>query len=131
MTTAIPHRVVTFEQGLPGFERFQRFVLVGSPSLDPFTLLQGAGADAPTFVGIDPHLVEASYRTPLAEPDLQRLGAGSGDPLLWLALVAPRADGTATVNLRAPVVINPTSMQGIQVLVAESPYRHDHPLSSR
>jgi flagellar assembly factor FliW len=75
--------------------------------------------------------VEASYRTPLAAPDLQRLGARSDDPLVWLALVAPRADGTATVNLRAPVVINPASMQGIQVLVSESPYRHDHPLSAR
>jgi flagellar assembly factor FliW len=131
MTTPTPERVVTFEQGLPGFERFQRFVLVGSPAIDPFTLLQGAGTDAPTFVGIDPHLVEASYRTPLAAPDLQRLGARSDDPLVWLALVAPRADGTATVNLRAPVVINPASMQGIQVLVSESPYRHDHPLSAR
>jgi flagellar assembly factor FliW len=127
-TPAIPERIVTFTQGLPGFEDSRRFVLVASPSLDPFTLLQGAGVEAPSFVAVDPVLVESGYRMPLAHADLVRLEAGPDDSLLWLALVAAKADGSATVNLRAPVVINPASMRGIQVLAHESPYRLDHPL---
>jgi flagellar assembly factor FliW len=127
-TQAIPERIVTFTQGLPGFEDSRRFVLVASPSLDPFTLLQGAGVEAPSFVAVDPVLVESGYRMPLAHADLVRLEAGPDDSLLWLALVAAKADGSATVNLRAPVVINPASMRGIQVLAHESPYRLDHPL---
>jgi len=125
----IPERIVTFSEGLPGFEAFRQFVLVASPSLDPFTLLQGAGpTDAPSFVGIDPLLVDNGYRTTLSASDLSRLEARSSDPLLWLALVAARPDGTASVNLRAPIIINPASMRGIQLLAHESAYRLDHPL---
>jgi flagellar assembly factor FliW len=57
-----------------------------------------------------------------------RLSAHEREPLLWLALVAANEDGTATANLRAPVVINPGTMRGIQVIALESPYRTDHPL---
>ena len=49
-------------------------------------------------------------------------------PLLWLALVSAHEHAPATVNLRAPIVINPASMRGIQIVPAESPYRLDHPL---
>jgi flagellar assembly factor FliW len=127
----IPERIVTFNQGLPGFEASRRFVLVASPSLDPFTLLQGAGVDAPSFVTIDPTLVDPSYQATLGAADRARLEARPSDTLLWLALVAAQPDGAATVNLRAPVVINPASMRGIQLLPQDSPYRLDHPLASR
>jgi flagellar assembly factor FliW len=126
----IPERVVTFSQGLPGFEDCRNFVLVASPSLDPFRLLQGAGAKAPSFVSIDPALVDPAYRTSLTPADLMRLEARPSDTLLWLALVAAKPDGRATVNLRAPIVINPASMRGIQVLAHDSPYELDHPLTA-
>jgi flagellar assembly factor FliW len=48
--------------------------------------------------------------------------------LLWLAIVASGPDGEATANLRAPLVINPTAMRGIQLITAHSPYRVDHRL---
>ena len=42
---------------------------------------------------------------------------------------SPRATtAQATVNLRAPLVINPASMRGIQLIAAESRYPIDHPL---
>jgi flagellar assembly factor FliW len=129
-TQTVPERIVTFGQGLPGFETSQRFVLVASPSLAPFTLLQGAGIEAPSFVAIDPKQVDPAYETPLSQADLIRLEARPTDALLWLALVAAQPDGRATVNLRAPVVINPASMRGIQVLAAESAYPLAHPLSA-
>jgi flagellar assembly factor FliW len=36
----------------------------------------------------------------------------------------------ATANLRAPLVINPASMRGIQLISLDSPYRIDHPLQA-
>jgi flagellar assembly factor FliW len=129
MTDAAVHEeVVTFADGLPGFESHRRFVLVASPSLDPFTLLQGVGPDAPSFVAIDPRRVEPSFAGELTPADRVRLDATADAPLVWLALVSAREDAPATVNLRAPIVINPASMRGIQIVPAESPYRLDHPL---
>ncbi|RPJ75804.1 MAG: flagellar assembly protein FliW, partial [Acidobacteria bacterium] len=50
-------------------------------------------------------------------------------PLVWLALVSLDTAGAATVNLRAPVVINPRTMLGCQVVAAENPYPLRHALA--
>jgi flagellar assembly factor FliW len=113
---------------LPGFEAYREFMLVASPDMAPFTVMRGVAGDGPAFVAVDPRLVDRAYPTRLDRSDLERLAAGDQQPLLWLALVAAHSDGRATANLRAPVVINPGSMRGIQVIAVESPYRTDHPL---
>lgn len=126
-----PEAVVTFPDGLPGFENCRRFVLMSSSTLAPFTVVQGLdGATPPSFVAIEPKIVEQNYQTALARPDLVRLGAEADHPLLWLALVATRPDGTATVNLRAPLVINPASMRGIQLVTSDAAYPLEHPLAA-
>jgi flagellar assembly factor FliW len=121
--------VVTFSEGLPGFENHRQFVLVASPDMAPFTVMQGLEAEAPSFVTVDPRMVDRAYPTTLDRVDLARLSAHEKEPLLWLAIVAAHEDGRATANLRAPVVINPGTMRGIQIIAVESPYRTDHPLS--
>jgi flagellar assembly factor FliW len=131
MTPLASDAVVTFSEGLPGFETCRRFVLVRSATLEPFTVVQGLdGAAPPAFVAIDPHLVERDYFALLDGADLDRLDADPGKPLLWLAIVATQPDGAATVNLRAPIVINPAAMRGIQVLSGEDTYPLEHPLQA-
>jgi flagellar assembly factor FliW len=132
MTNDLPtEAIVTFADGLPGFEGCRRFVLVRSAAMAPFTVVQGLdGAAPPVFVAIEPQLVERGYSSLVEAPDLARLGADAGAPLLWLALVASSPDGSATVNLRAPLVINPQSMRGIQIVAAESAYPLHYPLSA-
>ncbi|MFO7302620.1 MAG: flagellar assembly protein FliW [Acidobacteriota bacterium] len=120
--------IVTFAEGLPGFESQRAFVVVASSEMAPFTILRGVGADGPSFVTIDPRLVDPAYPTTLDRVDLARLKAAGDEPLLWLAIIAAREDGSFTANLRAPVVINPGAMCGIQIVAVESPYRVDHPL---
>ncbi len=121
--------VITFTEGIPGYEASRRYVLVASMALTPFTLIQGIDRDAPSFVAIDPWRVEPCYAQTLAPSDLARLDATEDEALLWLALVAAgHGDGSATVNLRAPLVVNPRSMRGLQLIAADSAYRTDHPL---
>ena len=128
MSAPAPRDVVTFPEGLPGFEAIRQFVLSSSDGLAPFTLVRGVYENAPAFVAIEPRQVDAAYAASLEAGDRSRLQADAGDPLLWLALVTLQDDGTATVNLRAPIVINPATMLGLQVVVADSPYALDHPL---
>ena len=120
--------VVTFPEGLPGFEQARQFVLIASPDLHPFTVLQDVEAAGPSFVTIDPRQLAGGFSTDLGRADLARLQADGHDHLLWLVIVAAHEDGTATANLRAPLVINPASMRGIQVIAIESAYAVDHPL---
>jgi flagellar assembly factor FliW len=127
---SVTNSVINFDEGLPGFEAVRRFVIVASPALEPFTLVQSADGAEPSFLAIEPRLVDPSYASPLAESDMLRLGAEPKTPLLWLVLISMQPDGSATVNLKAPLVINPTTMRGLQLLVPHSQYPIDHPLPS-
>ena len=129
--------VIAFAEGLPGFEHQRRFVLLSGPSVEPFTVLRGLGPDAPSFATIDPRTIVPEYAPRLGPQDLARLDAAPGDTLVWLAIVSLDASGEATANLRAPVVISPASLRGVQLIDinadagsdAPAPqYRFDHPL---
>lgn len=125
--TVDPDDVVTFAHGLPGFERCRRFVLASAPALDPFTCLHGIDAPEPSFLALDPRQVVPDYTTPLSEGDRHRLGAEADEPLLWLAIVLVD-DTSARVNLKAPIVVNPRRMVGLQVVAATTDYATDHRL---
>lgn len=122
------HAIIEFPDGLPGFEGFRKFVIVSGPAVEPFTMVQGLGPDAPAFAAIDPLRVIGGYRTELDEAELTRLKADTATPLLWLALICPQESGATTVNLRAPLVINPATLCGLQHIATDSAYRFDHPL---
>lgn len=119
--------VLTVPDGLPGFEACRRYVVVTSAALEPFTCLQGLEGTRPSFLALDPRLVVADYAAPLHAAARRRLDAQVDDPLLWLALVH-LGEAAGSVNLRAPVVINPRRMLGVQLMGDDSRYTTDHRL---
>lgn len=120
--------VVAFPDGLPGFESCRRFVVMSLGDAPPFQCLQGLDGPRPAFLTIDPTLVLRRYRLVLSPADRLRLDAREDDTLLWMAVVSYGADETATVNLRAPIVINPRLMIGFQVMPHQSLYPLRHPV---
>lgn len=124
---AAPGQVVTIRDGLPGFEQCRRFVVISSPDLEPLVQLQGLDGSRPSFLAIDPRRVQPGYDTVLSPADRQRLAAGERDVLLWLVLVHLEGE-RLLANLRAPVVINPQRMLGLQVVAADSPHETHHEL---
>jgi flagellar assembly factor FliW len=117
--------IVNFPYGLAGFERCRSFVVFAAEAA-PFQWLTAVEGPPASFLTIDPRRVLPTYRSKLSRADLERLGATSSTNLLWLAIVLIEADGTIAANLRAPVVINPETMIGIQVVPQDSiyPLRH-------
>lgn len=120
--TARSRDIVTLADGLPGFESCRRFFLLTSPAIQPLTCLQGLDAAQPAFLAIDPRFVDATYRCQLDDLQMHRLGASPTSPLLWLAIVRVSEDGGSTVNLRAPLVIDPVRMRGVQLLSGHDEY---------
>jgi len=144
--TVRPEEILTFPTGLPGFETCRRFVLLSSEQLAPLQLLHAmdgapgqaaaaGGASASggrvSFAVIDPRLVMPSYRAALSNVDCTRLGVQpeAAVTLLWLAIVTPGAgpEERPLVNLRAPIVINPQTMVGYQLMPSNSLYPLRHP----
>lgn len=121
--------VITFAKGLPGFETCRQFVLRATENSALHCLSAVEGPDA-SFLAVDPRRVLEGYRCQLTEADRLSLGAAEdGDEgLLWLALLMAEPSGEVTVNLRAPVVINPRTMRGQQVIPFQCIYPLRHPL---
>ena len=120
---------ITFPEGLPGFEGCRRFVVLSSPDFAPLSCLQSVDGPPASFLAVDPRQVLAGYRCVLSDADRVKLGAVEGDTLLWLSLVTVDSEQGASVNLRAPVVVNPVRMTGFQVLPHQSLYPLRHPIA--
>jgi flagellar assembly factor FliW len=123
-----PEDIIAFPDGLPGFESCRRFVVVTYDDDHVFQCLQGLDAPGPAFLTIDPVRALKRYRMILNPADRLRLDVRDDDALLWRAIVMVAPDGTKTVNLRAPIVINPRIMAGFQVMPHHSLYPIRHPL---
>jgi flagellar assembly factor FliW len=117
--------IVAFPYGLPGFEGCRGFALFKAEAA-PFQWLTSVEGPAASFLTVDPKLILPTYRYNLSQHDLERLGANEHTPLLWLAIVLLEADGSVAANLRAPIVINPATMLGQQVMPQDClyPLRH-------
>ena len=113
--------IITFPAGLPGFEECRRFVVLSSRDLDPFKCLQSVEGPSASFLAVDPRKAFPDYRCLLSEVDRVRLGEPDDASLVWLAVVTVLDDQTL-VNLRAPVVVNPTRMLGYQLMPSNSLY---------
>jgi flagellar assembly factor FliW len=125
-----PRQVVLMLDPLPGFESCRRYVLVSSAELDPFTCLQGLDEPRPSFLVIDPRVVEPAFQAVLPADGRRRLEASDDDALLWLSLVRVEEGRQASVNLRAPVVVNARRMIGMQLISPDTTYSIEHPLGS-
>ncbi len=120
--------LVSFPEGLPGFEQCRHFVVVTSLALNPLQCLHAVDGPRASFLAIDPRRVLPRYRCALAARDAARLQVRDSHALLWLALLAVQGE-QITANLRAPVVINPERMVGFQVMPVNTLYPLRHPLS--
>jgi flagellar assembly factor FliW len=118
-----PRNALHFPVGIPGFEQCRRFVVLSSTAMAPVECLHAVDGPPASFLVIDPRLVLPDYRCMLSGPDKERLGVTDDrQPLLWLSIVTVLDDNSASVNLRAPIVINPERMTGFQVVPYDSLY---------
>ncbi|MFA0888239.1 MAG: flagellar assembly protein FliW [Synergistales bacterium] len=124
--------LLTFPQGLPGFEAYHRWALAGDEESVIRWLLCADDAHVALPV-TDPLLVDPGYSPHLPTEALNEVGAGSREEVVLLAvLVLPRGGcpWRGTANLLAPLVIQPETRLGRQVVLAEDRYRILTPLLS-
>jgi flagellar assembly factor FliW len=119
-----PQNIVSFPDGLPGFEACRQFAVFSSDESAPLQCLHALDGPKASFIVMDPSDALPNYRCELSAADRSRLGVEQDNELIWLAIVTVSADGSITANLRAPVVINPVRMIGFQVM----PYQCVYPL---
>ncbi len=124
-------RILTFDEGLPGFEAIHRFVLLQPDEGSLFMWLQAVDDPRLAFVIVNPNDFFSGYRLELSEEDRRHLGLASADEGAAFAIVVvPDDPREMTANLKAPVVVNPETRHGRQVIVNTKGYGLKHRIVS-
>lgn len=133
---AIPYELdatVEFPRGLPGFERYRRFLALRFADSQPLVFLQSVEDPGLCFITLPVLAIDPQYQLRVSHEDRELVGLPLGHPLhigtdvLCLAVVSLRESGP-TANLLAPVVVNLGIHKAVQAVDAESGYSHQHAL---
>ena len=123
-TLEIPEAsVLEFPHGLPGFESHKSFALIEDERYLPFRWLQSLGDPSVAFIVVNPELVVGQYEIHVGDLDVECLELVEGnDPEVMCILVMPEDFRSATVNLKAPIVVNRPRQRGKQVILTDERY---------
>jgi flagellar assembly factor FliW len=128
-TDAADHALV-FADGLVGFPDWRRFVLMTAEDEElPVATL--CCLDVPTveLMVTDPRLLLPEYDPRLSAEDRASIGLQPDvAPVVYCTLTLA-ADGLITANLLGPLIVNPRTRQGRQVVLTESGYSTRHPVA--
>ncbi|WP_206810928.1 flagellar assembly protein FliW [Paradesulfitobacterium ferrireducens] len=121
-----------FPKGLPGFEETRYFQLLEEEM--PFAQLVAADDDKIGFILIQPEVVGVKNEWEI-DPETEQVlrGGKSSESQLqlevWLILTLNRQDvQSSTVNLKAPLILNPEEKLGVQLILDDERYSSRQPL---
>lgn len=124
-------KIITFNEGLPGFPQIHRFVVLELEELKPFQYLQALDDPPIALFIINPFIVDQTYEFRLTDSDMEDVQSTNSSELVVYAIATiPDNPNDATLNLMAPIVINEKDRCGKQVILHESNYSVKHPLLS-
>jgi flagellar assembly factor FliW len=121
-----PGEPFVFPNGLPGFPRETDFLPVEVPDQLPLVYLQSLRTSELCFVAAPVNCVVRDYDLCANPEDLMLIDLGPdtarGPQTLCLALVCFGEDGTASANLRAPIIVNLENRRGVQTIRTDERY---------
>lgn len=113
-------QLVTFPEGLLGFEQYKNFALIDS-EYEPFIWLQSTEDSQLAFLMIDPFLICNDYEADIDDLSLKSIGVESPEDIIIMTLVTIPKDGSAiTANFLGPVVINKKNKNCMQVILNDN-----------
>jgi flagellar assembly factor FliW len=121
--------VIAFPEGVPGFERHQRFALIEDQKLAPFSWLQSLHDPLVGFLVIEPGLLVTDYSFDIADPDAEQLELNDSTEARVLSiLVVPEDVRAMTANLQAPLILNPVKRIAKQVILTDERFPLRYPV---
>lgn len=115
---------IYFENGLFGFEDAKRFILIRFDNESGNILcLQNIENSNLAFTLMNPFAFLSEYAPVPSAEDIKKIGATDINELLFynICVIQPNLQ-ESTVNLRSPIVVNPETQKGIQVILEDTQY---------
>lgn len=111
--------IINFVQPILGFEDCKRFVFLTQEEDDVcFAWLQSVDTRSVCFVLTNPIVLEGlkeEYKPRF--PESVQKDLGDGDKFTWLLTVIKSDITKSTVNLKSPIVLNPKTQRGLQIVL--------------
>ncbi len=128
--------ILSFPQGLPGFEKERQFAAVQIPGQHPLIYLQSVTTPGLCLLTFPVRTIDSNYcfEISLEERDVLQLSRADlpeyADSLLALAIVAVEPETGATANLAAPLIVNLQNNLALQSLQADTALPYSYPLTA-
>ncbi|MDO5111895.1 MAG: flagellar assembly protein FliW [Clostridia bacterium] len=113
-----PESILTFTEGLLGFEELHRFAIILSNNTEPIQWLQAVDDPMVSLPIINPFLIKPDYELDVDDAELGSIGnPASEDVLVVSVTVIPEDIRQMTVNLSAPILINLKNRRARQIIM--------------
>ncbi len=127
-------RIINFVQGIPGFERLKRYILLDHDPKGLFKWLQSVDDPGVAFLMTDPIPYKPGYSVPMRKSDIKGLGAEDADGFVVLVMVCVSQqngdDRKVSLNLKGPVLFNASSMRAVQCIIDRDDYQSDYVINT-
>jgi flagellar assembly factor FliW len=120
-------RIISFPEGLLGFPKYKKFVLIEAGEDSYFWWLQSIELPDLAFVVTDPSLFVPTYKVPLKPEQMQEMGLESLQEAQVFVIVNKR-DQVLTGNLQGPLVIHCGKRVGEQLVLSDRRFTTRVPL---
>jgi len=120
--------IITFEEGIPGFDHLRKFAIVSVARTEPIKWLVSLEDRDVALPIIDPWIVRLDYHVDIPERDVQDLGIEKNEDVsVWCVVVIPKdKPDDATINLLAPIVVNMKNGKAKQIIMETDEYTIKH-----
>ena len=120
--------IITFEEGIPGFDHLRKFAIVSVARTEPIKWLVSLEDKDVALPIIDPWIVRLDYHVDIPEKDVQDLGIEKNEDVsVWCVVVIPKdKPDDATINLLAPIVVNMKNGKAKQIIMETDEYTIKH-----
>ncbi|MFC7393842.1 flagellar assembly protein FliW [Scopulibacillus cellulosilyticus] len=121
--------IITFPNGIPGFLEERQFVVLPFAEGTPFHILQSIKTSNTAFIIVSPFLFFKDYEFEISDALVEQLCFQSKNDINVYSIVSVKEPfEMSTVNLCAPVLINPKQQLGKQVVLNNGNYKVRQPL---
>ncbi len=127
-------KILTMPDGLPGFDGFEKFVLLEDPKTAPFCWFQSVEEPNLSIIVMNPFIFKSDYTLETKE-FMENRGWTDITPeqlLIYVVInVSQRDTGTkVTANLMGPLLIHPERNEVVQVVISDTTYSHQYDVLS-
>lgn len=124
-------KIINFNDGIIGFEELKQFMVMNDADTEDAKILwlQSLDDGEVAMPVIDPLIIKTDYN-PVVEDELfKNIGEIiDGEMLVLTTITVPADISMITTNLKAPIIINPVTMKGCQIIVDNDEYQVRYPI---